>query len=639
MNIFNQTGLYRKKQIWVMMSMLMLVIIIPTICLLWFVSEAVRNERMAMRQRVTELYKARLESLQPMLRNFWEQRLFRLSQISNDRSPAERFKKMIESGSADSVIIYNTEGELLYPSPPESSAMDLSDQAYEWIRAEELELKSKNYLAAARMYLEVAINTRNTDLAGKALQSHVRCLAAAGKKRSALSVVSGIMSSPRYNTARDCDGRLILPDAQLYVIKLSGENPGWSYNGVMEGLVSRLRDYSKPGLPPSQRLFLMQELKLIRNDMEFSTLAAEQLASVYVQQLDKVSGENTLEKIPGKDLWKTISSDGTVLGIFKGERVLKETQVFIDANSKISIDFIPKDSKIYSASYLKSPAGDYFPDWELTVHMEDDDLQLTASKRTVYLWTAFLIITGIFILSVLTVRLFLRQMSLARLKNDLITTVSHELKTPLSSIRVLVDTLMDGKYQDENLVKNYIELIAKENERLSRLVENFLTFSRIEDKRQTFDFREIEPANVVRSAYDTMKHRFESGGFSFEVTIPEKTPALIADQDALIMALLNLLENAFQYSGDTKSVILALYSENGNISFEVRDKGVGLSLEEKKKILEPFYQVDQTLSRKSGGFGLGLSIVKSIIDIHRGSINIDSEKGNGSTFTITIPLK
>jgi two-component system, OmpR family, phosphate regulon sensor histidine kinase PhoR len=104
------------------------------------------------------------------------------------------------------------------------------------------------------------------------------------------------------------------------------------------------------------------------------------------------------------------------------------------------------------------------------------------------------------------------------------------------------------------------------------------------------------------------------------------------------MVLLNLLDNAYHYSDKVKSAVLSAYQENGHICLEVSDKGIGISADQRKKILKPFYQVDQTLSRKGSGFGLGLSIVKSIVDAHHGSIEIESELGKGSVFIIKIPV-
>lgn len=627
-----------------MIGMLMLVVIIPTVCLLWFVSEAVRNERMAVQQKLTDLYRSQLESLQPMLQNFWEHKVINLSRINENLSPSERFIKMVESGIADSMLIYNEEGKLLYPQDYEFSNINLNDLGDEWKHAEQLEFKKAKYLSAAGIYAGIARDSQNIHIRGRALQSQARCLGKAGKESEIINIIAGTLSNPIYNSVRDSNGRLIVPDAQLFAIQLTSGNPVPAYHRLLGSLLTRLKNYSEPVMPSSQRLFLMRELKKIKGDIEFPTLEAEKLVSIYSQVQVLHPRQYGLTKISENGMWQIASSDMKVIAIFTQDRIERETRVFINSNvmhTGASFTFITRNSSTDSKPILRMDAGDYFPDWKLVVHVEDDDHFMAESEKQIslYIWTALLIIVGILILAIITTRLFVRQMSLARLKNDLITTVSHELKTPLASIRLLVDTLVDGKYRDENLVKEYIELIAKENERLTRLVENFLTFSRIEDKKQNFYFKVVAPEKIVRSVHDTIKHRFESGGFSFELKISEDMPDIVADYDAMVMVLLNLLDNAYHYSNSIKSVTLAAYSEDGNICFEVADKGIGLPPDQRKKILEPFYQVDQTLSRRGSGFGLGLSIVKSIVDVHHGSIEMKSEPGKGSVFTIKVPVK
>lgn len=619
-----------------MTGMLMLVVIIPTVCLLWFVSEAVRNERMAVRQKLTELYQSQLESLPLELQTFWEQKIERLSTIDPGMSPGERFNKIIESGLFNSVILYDSKGELLYPCEVEPPDIDA-----DFGEAEGLEFRKKDYLAAAKLYADIAGRSEDINLKARALQRQVRCLIKAGEKDGAVDIVTSILSKQEYNEARDNNGRLIVPDARLFVLQSIKESSP-IFRSVLENLVARVKDYTQPVMPSSQRIFLMRALKEIESSIEFSTLDAEELASS--SRLHVLpAGQYGLTKVPEeKALWQLVSSDLSVTALFKQDRIEKESQSFINSNvlhSNAHFLFVPKDKGKDQKPLLRTDAGDYLPEWELVVQVADDDIFTAASEKQValYLWTALLIIVGIMILAAITTRLFVRQMSLARMKNDLITTVSHELKTPLASIRLLVDTLIDGRYKDEKLVKEYIELIAKENERLTRLVENFLTFSRIEDKRQTFDFKVIAPEKIVRTVYDTIRPRFESGGFSFDLKALEKLPDIAADYDAMVMVLLNLLDNAYHYSDKVKSVTLAAYSENGNVCFEVTDKGLGLSSDQRKKILEPFYQVDQTLSRKGSGFGLGLSIVKSIVDVHHGSIEIESELGKGSVFRVKVP--
>ncbi len=639
----NQTGIYRKRQMWVMMSMLFLVIIIPTVFLLWFASEAVRNERMAVRQRLTDLYRSQLENLQPMLENYWKQKSIDISLKNISIEPSGQFKELIESGTADSVILYNREGEMLYPSKAESPGINLSEFDDKCELPEGVEKNDSEYLSAAEGYFETAIDTRGVEASAVALQKQACCLVKAGRRDEAVKVITGILSSPKYKSVRDKNKRLVVPDTQLYAVHLMTESHGMDYSKVLEKLAARLNDYGRPVMPSFQRLSIMEKLKPLNSDIRFPSYTAETLASDYIKTQAALPRPDVLSKVPGKNLWQMVSSDQTAVLLFRHERVLSETRAFIDSNvlyAGARIDIIPRNSRITTEPYFRISAGDYLPDWQLTASIEDSDFDMAASDNQVsmYIWAALLVIIGILILSFLTARLFHRQMGLTRLKNDLITTVSHELKTPLSSIRLLVDTLLDGKYEDKDLVRNYIELIAKENERLSRLVENFLTFSRIEDKRQTFDFKKVEPEAVVESACSAIRHRFESGGFSFSKTVRGKMPTITADHDALTMVLLNLLDNAYQYSDGVKSVDLTAYHEDGTVLFEVRDKGIGLSQDERKKILEPFYQIDQSLSRKGSGFGLGLSIVKSILDVHNGSIEIESEKGKGSVFTVKVPV-
>lgn len=627
---------------WVIVGMLLLVVIIPTVCLLWFVSEAVRNERMAVRQKLTDLYQSQLENLPPLILKFWEQRIDDLSGISLDMNPSERFIKILEKGISDSVIIYSKEGNLLYPIEAEPLALDFGDLSDEWNHAEHLEFRDNDNLTAAKLYADIANKSKNMNLKARAFQRQIRCLGKAGKKDEAVNIIVSVLSKPEYNETLDNNGRLIVPDAQLFAMQsLNDSNP--VFMKLFEGLVLRVKSYEAPVMPSSQRIFLMKALREIDNRVEFPAYEAESMALTYSQEKGPKQGKPGLSKISDNGMWQLISSDQTAVALFNQNRFERETQAFINSNildTDARFLFVLKDTNKDFKPLLRINAGGLFPDWELVIPVEDNDLFMAASEKQVslYIWTAILIIVGISILAIITTRLFVRQMSLSRMKNDLITTVSHELKTPLASIRLLVDTLIEGRYRDENLVKEYIGLIAKENDRLTRLVENFLTFSRMEDKRQTFHFKVVKPEKIVRSVYDTIKHRFDSGGFSFELKVSDGIPDIVADYDAMVMILLNLLDNAYHYSDKVKSVVLAAYHENGRICFEVTDKGIGLSSDKQKKILEPFYQVDQTLSRKGGGFGLGLSIVKSIVDVHHGSIEIKSELGKGSVFTIKVPV-
>jgi signal transduction histidine kinase len=241
------------------------------------------------------------------------------------------------------------------------------------------------------------------------------------------------------------------------------------------------------------------------------------------------------------------------------------------------------------------------------------------------------------VLSLIIARSFGRQVALARLKNDLVANVSHELKTPLTAMRALVDTLLDAKKFDEKTTREYLQLLARENARLSRLIENFLTFSRLERNKFKFEFKSVRPLEVVVSSIEALGERVNAPGCTFESHAAVDLPPIRGDADALVTALLNLLDNAWKYSGDQKHIILRTEARSGHVCFAVEDNGIGLSPGECRRVFRRFYQTDQRLARAAGGCGLGLSIVQSIVEAHHGSVRVASQPGHGSTFTIEIP--
>ncbi|HEY2147267.1 MAG TPA: HAMP domain-containing sensor histidine kinase, partial [Pirellulales bacterium] len=231
-----------------------------------------------------------------------------------------------------------------------------------------------------------------------------------------------------------------------------------------------------------------------------------------------------------------------------------------------------------------------------------------------------------------------RQTRLSRLKNDLVANVSHELKTPLSAIRLLVDTVLDQEHSDPRQTREYLQLVARENQRLSRLIDNFLTFSRLERGKQRFAAEPVEPNEVARRAIESLRDRLDDDDCDFETQIAPNLPPVKADSDALVMVLINLLDNALKYTGPNKRIVLRVSGSANDVCFAVKDNGVGLSPRQKRRVFDRFYQVDQQLTRAAGGCGLGLSIVKSIVAAHGGQVEVQTEVGKGSTFTVSLPV-
>jgi signal transduction histidine kinase len=231
-----------------------------------------------------------------------------------------------------------------------------------------------------------------------------------------------------------------------------------------------------------------------------------------------------------------------------------------------------------------------------------------------------------------------REMALARLKSDFVSNVSHDLRTPLSLIRLYAETLEMGRVNDEDRRQEYFRIIHKESERLTGLINNILDFSRIEAGRQEYDFRETDVAALVRETLDSYRFEIEQQGFTLETEIVAGLPRLRVDREAIARSLLNLVQNAMNYSGERKFLRVVLRRAGQSVRLEVLDRGIGIPRSEQRRIFEKFYRVGDPLVHNTKGSGLGLALVRHIVEDHRGEIRVESDPGQGSRFIILLPI-
>jgi two-component system phosphate regulon sensor histidine kinase PhoR len=222
------------------------------------------------------------------------------------------------------------------------------------------------------------------------------------------------------------------------------------------------------------------------------------------------------------------------------------------------------------------------------------------------------------------------------LKSDFISNVSHELKTPLSLIRMFGELLAMGKLKSPEKGKEYAEIITREAERLSRLIDNVLDFARMERGRSAYEFNPGRLDEVVERSLDVYRHRLEREGFKLITKIDSELPETLLDENAMTLLLLNLLENAVKYG---KGEIAVYLTRQGNmLRLVVGDQGPGIPLEEQRRIFDRFYRTRQARGTNVRGSGIGLSLVKHIAEGHGGSVTVDSEPGRGAAFIVDIPL-
>ena len=266
-----------------------------------------------------------------------------------------------------------------------------------------------------------------------------------------------------------------------------------------------------------------------------------------------------------------------------------------------------------------------------------------ASISNKFLRTEFLIVGGLSLLLAVgmffTYRNVTRELALAKLKSDFVSNVSHELRTPLALIRLYAETLELGRIASPAKQHEYHEIIRKESERLSGLINNILDFSRIEAGRKEYNFRETDVADLVRSTLESYRYEIEQNGFRFEQKIDDNLPQLRVDREAIARSLLNLVNNAVKYSASDKYLRVCLYRSNGTVNLEVVDHGIGIPASEQAKIFEKFYRVGDPLVHNTKGSGLGLSLVRHIVLAHHGDVTVESAPGKGSKFLITLPVQ
>ena len=299
---------------------------------------------------------------------------------------------------------------------------------------------------------------------------------------------------------------------------------------------------------------------------------------------------------------------------------------------------IPKMSG--GRDFITQPLGFVFTNWRAGIRdsCESPEEVAAIEFRHNAMWTggAFIVLLGAIALAVGAVA---RQMRLSQMKSEFVSNVSHELRTPLSSIRVFGEYMRLGRVTQPEKVREYGEYIEAESRRLTQLINNILDFSKIESAEKNYHFCETDVVGLVEGTVAAFELPLREKGVSISFSGPaERPPLLLIDKDAFAQALVNLLDNAVKYSNGNKLIEVSVTTRGGEVRIGVRDHGIGIAASEQKKIFEKFYRVGTALVHDVKGSGLGLSIVQHVVKAHGGRVEVSSAVGEGTTFTIVLPL-
>jgi two-component system phosphate regulon sensor histidine kinase PhoR len=253
---------------------------------------------------------------------------------------------------------------------------------------------------------------------------------------------------------------------------------------------------------------------------------------------------------------------------------------------------------------------------------------------------------GLIVLSAATVFVGLALLTIAvraerranDLKSEFIANVSHELKTPLSLIRMFGELVATGRTKGPEQAREYAEIVMRESERLSRLIDNVLDFARIERGQAAYAFELGDLSEVLSRGLDVYRYRLDREGMKLTVTLDDDLPGVRFDESAMMLVLLNLVDNAVKYAADGKELGVGLKRKGDRVELAVSDKGSGIQIDEHERIFERFYRARSVRGRPVRGSGIGLSIVKHIAEAHGGGVTVESTVGKGSTFTVWIPI-
>lgn len=283
--------------------------------------------------------------------------------------------------------------------------------------------------------------------------------------------------------------------------------------------------------------------------------------------------------------------------------------------------------------------------WRLTLTYPDaDDPSLAILGGWLYPLGLIALVTTVISGTTITLNSAAREIRLSRLQTDFVSSVSHELRTPLTSIRVFVETLQSGRIEDPVRVQECLDLLAQETDRLSRMIERVLDWAKMEAGRRTYEHEATTPRRLITDALSALRSQhLQLDPSEITIEIADDLPTINADHDAIVEALLNLLQNAVRYCPAPRKLTVSAERRARFIAISVADNGPGIAPRDRKRIFEKFYQADSLLSSVSQmganrGSGLGLSIVRAIVWAHGGRVELQSELGRGSRFSLLLPV-
>ena len=538
------------------------------------------------------------------------------------------------------------EGErLVWPWDVNSNANKLPEERPEFDRAidegRRAEFAEKRYDRAADLYRQAAQIARHDTQRASARLGVARTQLRAGQRTAAVAAYREVLELP--STVTDDNGLSYWSSAATPLVELGA---GLDVLERVDGDLESLSVW-----PPLQMYRFRTILEALRDSRDQAVkqgagLALGRLGARLVDLERAESLQKDFPRLPlsatdwqpykGAELWLVGRSPEGVTAKPLVLAVRWETIRQAVESDRLSRRAGPRFQ--FAADGAGESLSEYLPDLRITFpDGVADEAAGLSPQRSLWGLSFALVALLTFLGAYLLWRDMRRDAHVAELRTQFVSSVSHELKTPLTSIRMFAELLQMRDSNDPQQAR-FLDTIVSESERLTRLLNNVLDFSRIERGQKTYRLQPAPLADIVQAAVRTIQYPLAQQGFVLDLNVCDGIPPLAVDRDALQQAILNLLTNAMKYSGEHREIGLRLCAENGTALIQVSDRGIGIPEREQSRIFEKFYRVPIPENREISGTGLGLSLVAHIAEAHGGSIQVKSRPGEGSTFSIHLPL-
>jgi len=601
---------------------LLLALLVPGLVLVALSVRMMRQEReLAEKRRHEEQERLVLQVRQELLNRLERIKLEALSALAAGRDYQHPAGVLVARVEDDRVIPPWEAGQ---PREEFRRAVSEAGFAREVREGERAELKDRRFPEAAARYREALRLARNPAQRGYAKLLLARVLAKSDNHSEAATHQRELLSS----SVIDDQGVPLKLYAASQLVKERG-----SEQAVLTSLRSQLE---QAGRVAPAAYYLMRDLA--QNAPELREAVEEHIREVELYQTLQTEFPRiaSLQRPRGGEpVWVPCGGEACLASVAESLAGLPPALVAV-RTERITESLGPV--RLVAGSADGRPLGESFPGLKVAFAAAPPPGEWTPA-HSFYLAALVLVLSVTFVGGFLLWRDVRRELHLADLRAQFVSSVSHELRTPLTAIRMFAETLRMGRWKDAHTQEEYLDTIVSESERLARLVDNVLNFSRIERGKKVYLLKSVSLPAVVRAAVRTVQYPLAQQGFRLKAEVEDGLPPVKGDADALEQAILNLLTNAMKYSGDSREIEIALRRADGRAEIRVVDHGIGIPPEEQRRIFEKFYRAPTRENQLIPGAGLGLTLVEHVVKAHGGQITVESAPGQGSAFSVRLPLE